>query len=60
MQYKCVDSTCSDNHIQVDLIDIIQSAAGLNELKKYRSLIYFKVSTKEDEFPAETTYNSEN
>ena len=60
MQYKCVDGTSLDNHIQVDLIDIIQSAAGLNEHKKYRSLIYFKVSTKEDESPTETTNNSEN
>ena len=59
MQYKCVDGTGPNNHIQVDLIDIIQNAVALNEYKKYRSLIYFKVFTNEEEAPAEATDNSD-
>ena len=60
MQYKCVDSTGPNNHIQVDLIDIIQNAVGLNEHKKYRSLIYFKISSNEGAAPTGITDNTEN
>ena len=60
MQYKCVDSTGPNNHIQVDLIDIIQNAVELNEHKKYRSLIYFKVSSNESATPTGITDNTEN